>query len=124
MLHSILNAPPFSLFFPYAPITSIPSSSHGLSSLPPPLISSSYLATVSRKHLVDALVKLTRALANSRHENDLWKRLVIELSLEYSGRRWRMAMEKGEEDVVEGIGRKLLEIEFDVCPTFRAALVV
>ncbi|ORX39431.1 hypothetical protein BD324DRAFT_332120 [Kockovaella imperatae] len=110
-LHHILYAAPLSILIPFPPDTFL---AHDPIGPPDPesLLPPSTLSTLSRKQLVDALIKLSKTLLAERPTG--WSELVLELYLEYIARRWRLALEKHDSNLVDGIGRKLLEIEFDV----------
>ena len=119
IIHTALHSPSLSLAFPFSD-TSPPHYPGCTASPLPPLVPPSILPTVSRKQLVDGLVRLSRRLAVHSLVVDEWQETVIELCLEYIGRRWQLALEKHETDILGGIGLKLLEVEFDVsCLIFR-----
>ncbi|ODO05562.1 hypothetical protein I350_04617 [Cryptococcus amylolentus CBS 6273] len=94
--------------------------------LPPPLLPNSFLATLTRNQLIDALARLSkedRLISKKLHYE---QELVLEACLEYIGRRWRSA-ETIDGNVVDDISRKLTEVEFEVHlqgypPTVRNAL--
>lgn len=68
----------------------------------------STLLNLSRKQLVEVLSRVSKEKVDLDSEG--LREQVLEVCLEYVGRRWR-----GEgEEVVDGIARKLTEIEFEV----------
>lgn len=108
-VHRLIHGGTLSILFPFIHIASPYFTSS--SPFPPPLIPAPSLATVGRKQLIDALAKLSR----QRHlpRDALYTEgLIFEVVLEYIGRKWRT--EQGQVDVVELIGRKLTEVEFEV----------
>ncbi|TYJ58947.1 hypothetical protein B9479_000382 [Cryptococcus floricola] len=94
--------------------------------LPPPLLPNSFLATLTRNQLIDALARLSkedRLISKKLHYE---QELVLEACLEYIGRRWR-SPETIDGNLVDDISRKLTEVEFEVHlqgypPTVRNAL--
>ncbi|KAK4687654.1 hypothetical protein P7C73_g2461, partial [Tremellales sp. Uapishka_1] len=103
--------PPLSTLCPFIILPTRPHFPVQQPSLPPSLISPSAIDNLSRRQLIDTLVKLSKE--KTFEETCLREELVLELCLEYVGRRWRTAVEKGE-DVVEAIGKKLTEILFEL----------
>nr|ODN81327.1 hypothetical protein L203_05579 [Cryptococcus depauperatus CBS 7841] len=94
--------------------TLLPFNTHWLGSpaLPPPLLPNSFLAALTRNQLIDALARLSREdrLASRRLQYE--RELVLELCLEYIGRRWRSS-----ETLVgfaDDVSRKLSEVEFEI----------
>ncbi|WOO81523.1 uncharacterized protein LOC62_03G005045 [Vanrija pseudolonga] len=109
-LRLALASTPVRLLFPYALAAGAP-----LTSFTPSVLVPAAFAHISRKQLIDALVRLSRdggypATVEAR---------TLELLLEYIGRRWRSAV--AGEDIVDGITKKLAEVEFEVGSSSRAA---
>ncbi|OXC83554.1 hypothetical protein J005_04391 [Cryptococcus neoformans] len=80
--------------------------------LPPPLLPNSFLSALTRNQLIDALARLSkeeRLISKRLHYE---QELVLELCLEYIGRRWRSS-EAVAENVVDDISHKLTKIEFE-----------
>ena len=63
--------------------------------------------------MIDVLARVSREKRVVDGDPEGLREQVLELCLEYIGRRWRCG-EKGEEDIVTGIARKLTEITFEV----------
>jgi hypothetical protein len=80
----------------------------------PQLVPASTLLNLSRKQLVDILSKISRERSIAEGSCAGLREQVLEVVLEYIGRRWRRAEET--EDVVDLVARKLTEIEFEVGP--------
>lgn len=102
-LRLALVSTPVRLLFPYSLAAGAP-----LTSFTPSVLVPAAFAHLSRKQLIDALVRLSReggypATVEAR---------TLELLLEYIGRRWRFA--GAGEDIVDGITKKLAEVEFEV----------
>lgn len=95
-----LNNVATGLLFPFALPANAPTADAAAYSLPP-----STLAHLSRRQLVDALSRIAR-----EREDGTTEARVLELVLEYVGRRWR----SGDADVIESIARKLVEVEAEV----------
>ncbi|KAL7424450.1 hypothetical protein Q5752_000133 [Cryptotrichosporon argae] len=93
------------------PFTTLPTNAYVFSApLPSPLLPPAPLA-ITRKHLIDALARLSRETGVADGSAPKAEERVVEVCLEYAGKRWRCA---GDDDIVEGIGRKLAEVEFEV----------
>ncbi|ADV23351.1 hypothetical protein I305_05619 [Cryptococcus gattii E566] len=97
------------------PFTRLPANTYFPSREPPPptsLLPNSLLSALTRNQLIDALVRLgkdDRLISKKiRYEQEL----VLELCLEYIGRRWRSS-EAVAESVVDDISRKLTKVEFE-----------
>ncbi|WVQ75603.1 hypothetical protein IAR50_005231 [Cryptococcus sp. DSM 104548] len=111
------------------PFTRLPSSPYFPTPeppLPPPLLPNSSLAALTRNQLIDALARLSKEDRMTSKRLHYEQELVLELCLEYIGRRWRSA-ESVNGDVVDDISKKLTEVEFQVHlqgypPTVRNAL--
>nr|XP_031861574.1 uncharacterized protein CI109_002800 [Kwoniella shandongensis]KAA5528646.1 hypothetical protein CI109_002800 [Kwoniella shandongensis] len=113
-----LHLPPLDILLPFIHLPSNPYFPTAQPPLPAPLVSTASLSSLSRHQFVDALARLSRddRTGSSPYIDD--EDLVIELCLEYIGRRWRVASsdgnESGEDSLVDGISRKLTEIEFEL----------
>lgn len=88
---------PTRLLFPYDLATDAPSGAHT-----PPLLSPSTLSTITRKQVVDVILRLVRERAPIEAR-------VLEIMLEYIGKKWQAS-----EGDVEGVAKKLSEIVSDV----------
>lgn len=103
----LLKKPPLAILVPFTRLTSpyFPSSP----SFPPPLLGTHLLPVVTRRQLIVILVRLSHQ-PSLQDEGVEWEKLIFEVCVEYIGRRWRM----GEDDLVEGIAKKLTEVEVEV----------
>lgn len=99
------------MLFPFIRITSpyFPTSPP----FPPPLIVATSLPTITRKQLIDALARLSRQTSPPRDSLYI-ESLISEVVLEYIARKCNAE----QEDLVEAVGRKLTEIEFEVSLDF------
>jgi len=98
---------PVGLLFPFNVPAGTPQG-RSLSTLP-----AHALAGLSRRTFVDALFRLTR-----EPDETLAKAQVLELTLEYIGRRWR----EGEDNIIDAISKKLADIEAEVSSLVTALL--
>jgi hypothetical protein len=81
--------------------------------VPPSLLPASTLLCISRKQVIDVLSRLSREQVVIDGKVHGVREQIIEICLEYIGKRWRAGL-GGVENVVEAIARKLTEIEFEV----------
>jgi hypothetical protein len=81
---------------------------------PDALLNPSQLATISRKQFIDVLASQSKGRLAASGFNEDAERQVLEVCLEYIGRRWRGGSDSKEENLAEGIGKKLTEVEFEV----------
>ncbi|KAL1410834.1 hypothetical protein Q8F55_001777 [Vanrija albida] len=116
-LRLALVSTPVHLLFPYSLGAGAP-----FTSFTPSVLVPAAFAHLSRKQLIDALVRLSR---DGGYPASVEAR-TLELVLEYVGRRWRLSA--AGEDIVDGITKKLAEVEFEVTlrgePTSARATIV
>lgn len=105
----LLNTGTLAILFPFIRATSpyFPSSP----AFPPPLVASTSLSAITSKQLIDSLARLSRQTPLPRPRESLYtESLIFEVVLEYVARKWNTV----QDDLVEVVGRKLTEIEFEV----------
>jgi len=76
-------------------------------------LSASSLLNLSKKQVIDVLTKTSQERTDVEGEAQSIREQVLELCLEYVGKRWRGGEGK-DERLVDSIARKLTEIEFEV----------
>ncbi len=108
-----MSAPPLSVLYPFVVLNSNPyiPPTHLVTGLS--LIATGSLGSVSRKQFIDALVELSRNKQLIAGEYVGVETLVVEVCLEYIGRRWRESEEKGVVGVDE-IAKKFIEVDLEV----------
>jgi hypothetical protein len=109
-----LTSPTVSVFFPFLVLPSNPYFARCTIASPPSLLPADVLPHITRKQLIDALVTLSKARTLIMQHQHIEKS-VIELCLEYIGRRWRETGGRaGERNLVDLVAKKLIEVEFEV----------
>ena len=109
-----MATPPLHTLFPFVDVPSNPYFPVTTPPAPPPLLALSSLQDISRKQLIDVLTRFSREISLVREEDGvLNEALIVEVCLEYVGRRWRERGDKGYAGFQE-IAKKLSDIEFDV----------
>lgn len=112
-IRNALSTPLLSTLLPFTRLPANPYFPAPEPPLPPSLLPNSFLPALTRNQLIDALARLSkeeRLISKTLHYE---QELVLELCLEYIGRRWRSS-EAVAENVVDDISRKLTKVEFEV----------
>ena len=81
--------------------------------VPSQLLPASTLLNLSRNQVIDVLSKTSRERHVVHGDANGFRQQVLEMCLEYIGKRWRGG-ERNDADLVDSIARKLTEIEFEV----------
>ncbi|KAK8853398.1 hypothetical protein IAR55_004104 [Kwoniella newhampshirensis] len=113
----VLDISPLKVLLPFIHLPSNPYFPTAQPPLPSPLVSVSCFPSISRHQFIDALSRFSQQdhAEDAFHIDD--EALIVELCLEYIARRWRIASSEenqGEDTLVDGISRKLTEIEFEL----------
>ncbi|ORY31631.1 hypothetical protein BCR39DRAFT_526040 [Naematelia encephala] len=118
VIRACIRQSPLCVLFPFTRLPSSPYFTTSHPRLSSPILPLGSLSDITRKQLVDALVRL----ASFCSDYETTQELAFELCLEYIGRRWRGSVRS--EDVVHGIGRKLAEAESELQLLGNATLVI
>ncbi|WVR09606.1 hypothetical protein IAU60_006678 [Kwoniella sp. DSM 27419] len=81
---------------------------------PPPLIDTHEPRQVTHTVLIDTLTRLSWTLHSEGSRPFCDEQLVSELCLEYIAAAWRRPVIMGSHDVVDGISKRLTEVEFEL----------